>query len=90
MWTIPGPDDEDEMDYPEDRDYDEDWDGSRLEFADPGGNSALRAASKSNPRNRPCPTCGRKNMLTPKDVALHYQCDYCADAAEGIGFGGEY
>jgi hypothetical protein len=68
----------------------EDWDGSRLEFQDPGGNSALRAASPTNPRNLPCPTCGRKNMLTPKDVALHYQCDYCADAAEGIGFGGEY
>lgn len=56
-------------------------------FADPGGNSALRAASKGNPRNRPCPTCGRKNMLTPRDVQLHYQCDRCADAAEGFGPG---
>ena len=55
-------------------------------FADPGGNSALRAATKSNPRNRPCPTCGRKNRLTPADVARHYQCDTCADAAEGGGF----
>ncbi len=59
--------------WPEDEDYD---------FADPGGKSALRASSRSNPRNLPCPTCGRENMLTPKDVALHYQCDYCADEAE--------
>jgi hypothetical protein len=54
----------------------------RGEFANPGGNSALRAASKSNPRNRPCPTCGRPNVLTPKDVRLGYQCDACADAEE--------
>jgi len=33
-------------------------------FANPGGRSALRAATRSNPRNLPCPTCGRKNMLT--------------------------
>jgi hypothetical protein len=60
-----------------------DWDDDdRIEFADPGGRSALRAASKSNPRNKPCPTCHRKNRLTPKDVALGYQCDSCADATE--------
>ncbi len=53
-----------------------------LDFADPGGESALRASSRSNPRNLPCPTCGRENMLTPKDVALHYQCDICANEAE--------
>ena len=57
-------------------------------FADPGGNSALRAASSSNPRNLDCPTCGAKNVLTPKDRALGYCCNSCADAAEGIGFGG--
>jgi hypothetical protein len=51
-------------------------------FADPGGRSALRAATKSNPRNRPCPSCGRKNALTPLDVARGYQCDRCADRAE--------
>ena len=45
--------------------------------------TALRAASKSNPRNRPCPTCGSKNVLTPKDVALGYQCNRCADQQEG-------
>ncbi len=54
----------------------------RDDFADPGGESALRASSRSNPRNLPCPNCGRENMLTPKDVALHYQCDYCANEAE--------
>lgn len=53
------------------------------EFADPGGRSALRAASSRNPRNLPCPTCGTENVLTPADVAKGYQCDACADAAEG-------
>ncbi len=51
-------------------------------FADPGGNSALRAATPSNPRIHPCPTCGCKNRLTPIDVQRGYQCDSCADRAE--------
>ena len=55
------------------------------DFADPGGNSALRAATRDNPRNLPCPTCGEPNRLTPKDRALGYQCDACADRAE-MGF----
>lgn len=55
---------------------------SEIEFADPGGNSALRAASKDNPRNLPCPNCGVKNRLTPADRELGYQCDSCADKAE--------
>ncbi|MGV0985021.1 MAG: hypothetical protein ACOYB2_10730 [Limnohabitans sp.] len=62
-----------------------DVDDDRMDFADPGGRSALRAASRSNPRNLPCPTCGAKNRLTPKDRALGYQCDECADRAEGRG-----
>ena len=66
-----------------DEDYDEDFDLiDGVGFADPGGNSALRAATKNNPRNLPCPTCGRKNMLTPADVRAHYQCDICANEAE--------
>lgn len=52
-------------------------------FADPGGRSALRRASKRNPRNLPCPTCKQPNRLTPADVRKGYQCDQCADAAEG-------
>jgi hypothetical protein len=63
-----------------DNDYYDDYDGPH--FADPGGNSALRAATKSNPRNRKCPNCGAKNRLTPEDVRLGYQCDECADRAE--------
>lgn len=59
---------------------------SDLAFADPGGNSALRAESATNPRNLPCPTCGEPNRLTPADKALHYQCDSCADQAERGGF----
>lgn len=52
------------------------------DFADPGGRSALRAATPANPRNLPCPTCGAEDALTPADVALGYQCDRCADQAE--------
>ena len=51
-------------------------------FQDPGGNSALRRATPHNPRNLPCPTCGKPNRLTPADAALGYQCDRCADQAE--------
>lgn len=54
-------------------------------FADPGGRSALRAATPNNPRDQPCPTCGRQNVLTRIDVRSGYQCDRCADAAEGRG-----
>ncbi len=64
-------------------DYDEEEWRERVEmFADPGGHSALRRATKSNPRNRPCPKCGAKNRLTPEDVRLGYVCDTCADKAE--------
>lgn len=62
-----------------------DDDDDRIQFADPGGNSALRAASKSNPRNLPCPTCKRPNLLTPADKAKGYQCNQCADRDEGVG-----
>lgn len=55
-----------------------------IEFAEPGSRSALRAASRDNPRNLPCPTCGRPNRLTPKDAALGYQCNRCADRDEGL------
>lgn len=65
-------------------DEDEPIDG--VGFADPGGRSALRAATKSNPRIYPCPTCGRKRVLTRIDVARGYQCDHCADLAEGGGY----
>ena len=55
------------------------------QFAEPGGRSALRASGKKNPRNLPCPTCKLPNLLTPADRACGYQCDRCADAAEGCG-----
>ena len=64
----------------------DDFDEDRSMFADPGGKSALRAATKRNPRNLPCPTCGEKNRLTPADRARGYQCDACAERAEGGGF----
>ena len=54
-------------------------------FADPGGRSALRASTRSNPRNLPCPTCHEPNRLTRIDRARGYQCDACADRAEGYG-----
>lgn len=69
------------------RDYDQDeWNDRCDTFADPGSNSALRRAHRGNPRNRSCPTCKRRNVLTPKDVALGYQCNACADRAEQGGY----
>ena len=60
--------------------YEDDVD---IDFADPGGRSALRRATRDNPRNLPCPTCLESNRLTPKDQALGYQCNVCADRDEG-------
>jgi len=51
-------------------------------FADPGGDSALRAATPDNPRTYPCPTCHEDNVLTRLDVQAGYQCDHCARIAE--------
>lgn len=62
------------------RDDEYDDNENRVDFARPG--SALHAASRDNPRNLPCPICGKPNRLTPKDKALHYQCDECANRAE--------
>lgn len=62
---------------------DEDFPIDGVGFADPGGNSALRASTRRNPRNLPCPTCKTPNVLTPADVARGYQCDRCADQDEG-------
>jgi hypothetical protein len=64
-------------------DYDND---DRSMFADPGGASALRRATPRNKRNLPCPTCGMPNKLTAADKARGYQCDGCADRAEGGGY----
>ena len=50
-------------------------------FADPGGSSALHPGK----RIYPCPTCGQPNRLTARDVDKHYQCDECANQAEGLG-----
>jgi transcription elongation factor Elf1 len=52
---------------------------NRREFQNPGGKSALRRVTKHNPRKYACPTCGRENMLTARDIELGYQCDICAD-----------
>lgn len=60
--------------------------GDSEDFSDPHGRSALRASSPRNPRNIPCPTCGAANRLTPKDKALGYQCDSCADRDERGGY----
>jgi hypothetical protein len=67
-------------------DWDDDFDAPDYDFADPGGKSALRASSASNPRNLPCPNCGGQNRLTPADRARGYQCDTCADQAERGGY----
>lgn len=72
-----------DFDYGDD-DYDGDSDD--MDFAEPGSNSALRAATASNPRNLPCPTCHAPDRLTPKDRALGYQCNACADRSENGGY----
>lgn len=69
-------------DYDPRDDHDSDY---GPDFADPGGNSALRASSRSNPRNLPCPNCGGADLLTPADRAQGYQCDGCANREE-MGF----
>jgi DNA-directed RNA polymerase subunit RPC12/RpoP len=51
-------------------------------FHDPGGRSSLRAGR----RIHPCPTCGEPNRLTEEDKRRGYQCDECADRAEGYGY----
>ena len=51
-------------------------------FEDSYGDSALRAVTKNNPRNLPCPTCGEPNRLTRLDRAAGYQCNECADKME--------
>lgn len=51
-------------------------------FRDPGGNSALRAGVLKHP----CPTCGEPECLTDADKRKGYQCDACADRAEGTGW----
>jgi hypothetical protein len=76
-------DDEDEFEDFEP--WEDEDDLRRRMFQDPGGRSALRAASPTNPRNLPCPTCGEPNSLTPADRSLGYQCDRCADQQE-MGF----
>lgn len=82
------PDDYDDADYdscPMNDDYDEDMiDG--VGFAEPGGNSSLRAATLDNPRDCPCPNCGRENVLTSIDRSRGYQCNSCADALERGGY----
>ena len=35
-------------------------------------------------------TCKKKNRLTPKDVALGYQCNECSDRDEGVYVGADY
>lgn len=72
-------------DYYEPDDFEDAYLVDGVGFADPGGGSALRAATKTNPRNLPCPNCGTPNRLTPLDRANGYQCDECADRAEGYG-----
>lgn len=70
-------------DYEED--YEEDYLRNNIDgvgFADPDGDSALRAATENNPRIHKCPTCGWPNMLTRIDVQRGYQCDNCATAFE--------
>jgi len=66
------------MSYESDHDYQE---RKMMNFSDPGGRSALRRGRRCHP----CPTCKEPNKLSAADVRRGYQCDDCADRAEGIG-----
>ncbi len=68
--------------YDDDDDFGHEEEDYLCDFADPGGGSALRAATADNLRNLPCPNCKAPNRLTPADRARGYQCDSCADRAE--------
>lgn len=59
-------------------------------FADPDGDSALRAETPTNPRDEDCPNCGAENVLTRIDRQRGYQCNQCAARAEGNYVGGDY
>lgn len=56
-----------------------------IQFADPDGESSLRAVTRDNPRNLPCPVCGEPDQLTPKDRRCGYQCDACAEGIDPFG-----
>lgn len=43
-----------------------------------------------NPRKFKCPTCDAPNVLTQADKDRGYQCDRCADRAEGKYYGSDY
>lgn len=60
-------------------DYDDDFNPKR--FRQSG--SALHPGTEDDPIDQPCPTCGEEDVLTRRDVAKGYQCDTCADRAEG-------
>lgn len=66
-------------------DYDDDYLIDGVGFSDPGGKSALRRATRNNPRNLPCPECGKPNRLTPLDKERGYRCNECANQ-EGGGY----
>jgi len=77
-WEDAVEEEDDWGDSPTDRE-EQGMEDDRSMFADPGGQSALRAGD----RIFPCPTCERPNMLTAQDVKLHYQCDICANGEDG-------
>jgi DNA-directed RNA polymerase subunit RPC12/RpoP len=58
----------------------EEWELRAERFRDPGGRSALHPGDQIYP----CPTCGEEERLTLRDVKAGYQCDECADRAEGV------
>lgn len=73
---------EDYEDLEEMLDYPDDYEDDHIYFANPESGSALRAATRDNPRDQPCPSCHYPEVLTRADVALGYQCDGCANAQE--------
>lgn len=86
MWPH-DPDEDDDFDSEDNGPYEEEENEyeDEMDFADPGGRSALRAATEDDPRIHPCPNCHAPDRLTKRDKSLGYQCDSCADAIERGG-----
>jgi DNA-directed RNA polymerase subunit RPC12/RpoP len=45
--------------------------------------ASIRATNRRNPQRYDCPTCGAKRALSAHQKQQGYQCDGCADRAEG-------
>jgi len=50
--------------------------------------NSISKYNKKNSQRFECPTCKSPNALSAHEKRQGYQCNSCADAEEGVGFGG--